>query len=173
MILTSLLESLDEFLARSGQKREITICGGAALIFLGFASRETADIDVIFPKLDELLVKGARVVGEKKGFHEFWLNAGPVSFVDKLEEGWQQRRTKVFSGKSLVVFSVSRKDLIFLKLYSFCDRLQDLGDLKSLKPSIQEIDSAAELVLKAETDVDWEGIVEQKAAQLRSELGYD
>ena len=53
------LRALDKHLGQTNEQKHLYICGGAALILLGKVSRNTRDIDVVDPLLDEEMLLAA------------------------------------------------------------------------------------------------------------------
>ena len=82
------LESLDRELSRQNEARELIACGGGVLSIMGVISRQTRDLDVITPMLDDVLLKCSHSVASQLGLDSDWLNNGPSGFVRDLETGW-------------------------------------------------------------------------------------
>ncbi|MCM0606005.1 MAG: hypothetical protein KA715_07930 [Xanthomonadaceae bacterium] len=59
------IRELDSVLHEMGCTFELFTCGGAALIYLGYETRRTTDIDIIEDELDETLKKAAAIVAKK------------------------------------------------------------------------------------------------------------
>jgi hypothetical protein len=90
-LLYPILERLAEKLQARGESRELTVCGGGALLILKVIDRETRDIDVIVPRLDSLLIELATEVAQEFSLEQGWLNNGPASLSRDLESGWESR----------------------------------------------------------------------------------
>jgi len=71
------------------------------------------------PPIDDALREAAESVAEDLGLDSHWLNAGPSSIVKDLKVGWDKRVQIVFNESNLVVYSISREDLIFSKFWAF------------------------------------------------------
>lgn len=168
----AIFKALDAELSRAKQKRELVICGGAALIALGIVSRETRDVDVLIPELDALLEEAAKKIAPSFQLKKGWLNNGPRDLIKDLPKNWQTDCTKVFEGKSLRVLSIGRADLIRSKLYAACDRPEHLSDLIALKPTQSELAEAETWTLERDASDIWPQIVSECAATLRRKLGY-
>jgi hypothetical protein len=120
-------------LAQSEPAR-LVICGGSALIAMGFRQRTTDDADVVAmisengelispdPLPPALLVASAQVARDL-GLNEDWLNNEPSRndgglFQMGLPHGFADRLTKKAFGSRLAIFYIGRLDQIFFKLYA-------------------------------------------------------
>jgi len=168
----SIFKVLDTELARRGIKRELVICGGAALISLGIVSRETRDVDVLLPEIDSELESAAKKIAPQFQLKESWLNNGPRDLIKELPTGWENNCNEIYRGQNLIVLAISRMDLIRSKLYAACDRSEHLPDLIALKPAPDEIRKAEAWVLERDAADIWPKIVSECAATLRRKLGY-
>ncbi len=163
------LEALAKALSDKKQY-QLYICGGAALNLLGISSRETADIDVLEPKLDEALKNAGDLVAKEFGLSEKWLNNGPASLIRDLAPGWQERAVLAFSESGLKVYSLARQELINSKLWAACDRIQDINDMVFLDPSEEELETAKKWVLPLDASELWPDIIEQCIEVIRERL---
>ena len=167
------IEELDRELAKLNEKRELIACGGAALSVMGVTSRETRDLDVIIPILDEVLLKCSHAVAAKTGLDSEWLNNGPSGFVKDLEKGFELRTEVIFKGTNLTVRALGRKDLIATKLQGLCDRDEvDLNDLVMMKPIVQEIESLRPWLLQRDGNPLWSKRVESKLELLFKRINH-
>ncbi|MGZ4232018.1 MAG: nucleotidyl transferase AbiEii/AbiGii toxin family protein [Solirubrobacteraceae bacterium] len=151
-----LLTALAEQLAAAGERYELVVVGGSALLALGLIDRPTRDVDVValreagvltkaepFP---QALVAARDRVARDFGLPEDWLNAGPADLIDfGLPAGFLDRvETRTF-GQALTVHFASRLDQIHFKLYALVD--QGAGkhgqDLRALEPTRDELVQAA------------------------------
>lgn len=138
--LKEILTELDQELTAASEQRTLVVCGGGALLAVDVISRTTRDIDVITPELDPVLQKIAAEVGKRHGLEPGWLNNGPASLARDLQQGWRERTTLIYRGRSLVMESLGRRDLLATKLFAFCDRdEQDLEDILQMKISWSEM----------------------------------
>jgi len=151
-----LLSALSEQLAAAGDRYELVIVGGSALLALGLIARPTRDVDVVALQEGEVLVKAKPLpaglveardrVARDFGLPEDWLNAGPADLMDfGLPAGFLDRvHTRTF-GQALTVHFASRLDQIHFKLYALVD--QGAGkhgqDLRALEPTEGELVQAA------------------------------
>ena len=164
-VLIALSKALPE-----NEQRRLYICGGAALNLLGISGRETADIDVLDPKLDDIIKDAGAEVAREFGLSEKWLNNGPASLLRDLEPGWKERAVLAFSDEKLKVFSLSRQELINSKLWAACDRLQDIADMVFLAPTEAELEKARQWVLPLDASELWPDIVNQCLEVIRKRL---
>ncbi len=164
---------LNTYLKKCRANRSFIICGGASLILQGIISRATKDIDVIAPPIDEALKMAAISVADDLGLDHHWLNNGPTSITTDLREGWQERVIEIFKASNLTVFSISREDLIFSKLWAMCDRGKDEQDLLLLNPSKSELESAIEFVKTKDGNPKWPAHVKEQSNILKRKLGYE
>lgn len=169
----ALLNRLDEELVRIGEKRQLFICGGVALIVAGIVEHQTRDVDVLVPEIDPVLKRIASVLAGEFGLDENWLNNGPASLAKDLSKGWRNRTKAIFDGKSLEVRALGRLDLLATKIYAFCDREDDFDDVVRLKPTAKELTTLAPWVLDRDASELWPKRVEDCLERLRKRLGYE
>jgi hypothetical protein len=138
-------ELLDAELIKLGEKFTLYICGGAALIFLGYSGRKTEDIDFIESEIDPILQTAADRAGKQLGYAPSWLNNDVADLGRRLGKGWKKTCTVVFNGEGLCLMSLSRQNLINSKLHAAVQRkAQDMDDLIFLRPDSSELEAAAE-----------------------------
>ena len=138
----------------------LVVCGGSALITMGFVSRITDDVDVValvdahqqlispapFP---EYLEESIREVAILMNLPEHWLNYDPSSdsgglFQTGLPEGLLARAHRKDYGSHLIAYFIDRIDQIHFKVFAAADSLGvHVDDLVSLDPSHQEMENAA------------------------------
>jgi hypothetical protein len=170
-LIKPVLDALDQKIMEAGEHRELIVCGGAALLVLNVTQRQTRDVDVLFPKLDPLLIAAAAEIAAKFGLEAAWLNNGPESLSRDLEKGWEGRAQVGYQGRSLCIKTLGRRDLMASKLFALCDRDEsDLEDLVCLKPSLAEIDSLKPWVLEREASDLWPERVEKCFNHLKARL---
>jgi hypothetical protein len=161
-ILENALQAVSAALAHEGAEPEtVVICGGAALLSLGFISRRTKDVDVLAgvhpvdglvdPRPFSPALKNAvEEVAKALGLPPNWFNAGPADQVMAgLPEGFLSRLQRREFGSHLIVFLPDRYDLIHLKLFAGVDQGpgRHWSDLNALNPSRDELLAAARWVL--------------------------
>lgn len=174
-----ILEEFDLFLKKKNLKFEAIFIGAAALNLLGIIQRETIDIDVLTPDIPFEILEAAkdfRSIQKKKGIEliEKWFNNGPSSLRNYLPLEWRDRIQKVFNGKAITAFTLSRIDLIGTKILAYCDRDErDFGDLLKIRPARSEILEVESWVAAYDTNPDWPRHVRGKLENLARELGYE
>ncbi len=170
MQFPKILEFLNEELKKHNAERELVIYGGAALICLGWVSRNTRDVDVIIPDLDPIIIEAAEAVGKREGLASGWLNNGVAPFKSLLPIGWEMRSVVVFEGSHLTVKSLGRQDLIGTKLLGACDRGDDVSDLVRLPVTKDELQVAKEWVLNQDASEIWPKIVNECCIKILRQL---
>lgn len=151
-----LLNALGEQLAAAGERFEIIIIGGSALLALGVLERATRDVDIVALRAgSELqgpdpLPQALRIARDRVArdfsLPENWLNTGPASLLDLgLPEGFVDRLETRSHGDSLTVHVASRFDQIHFKLYAAVDQGpgKHAQDLEALDPTHEELLQAA------------------------------
>lgn len=151
-----ILSALGELLAAAGQRCELVVIGGSALVALGLVRRVTRDVDVVgvirdgdivgADPLPPALAAACLRVARDFDLPEDWLNAGPSDLLDfGLPSGFTARMEARDYGPALRVFFASRLDQVHLKLYAMVD--QGAGrheaDLRALAPTRGELLRAA------------------------------
>jgi len=112
-----LFQTIDKELEKIGEKVQITVLGGLAIILQEFRKRSTFDIDIAptpYSKPFEEICKKLKIP----------LDIVTLASTVDLETA---KRTNQFSGKYLVVEAITATDLIKLKLERF--RKQDPEDI--------------------------------------------
>jgi hypothetical protein len=169
--ILSALKSLNQELVIEKECRTLIACGGGVLSVMGVISRQTRDLDVITPNIDDVLLKCSHRVANKLGLDIEWLNNGPSGFIRDLEKGWELRTEIIFNGSHLTVKALSRHDLIATKLQGMCDRDEyDMEVLLNLKVTIDEVSSLKNWVLKQDGSVYWPERVESQFKKLLNRI---
>jgi len=170
MDIQNVLSELSKQLPAEGSVRELYICGGAALNLLGISSRQTADIDVLAPEIDQTLKTAADKVAVELGLEQGWLNNGPIDLLQNLHAEWKTGATLVFDSPKLKVFSLGRMDLLKSKVWAACDRLEDIPDVVAMTPTEQELDQVRDWVLECDASDIWPEIVNQCLEEIKRRL---
>lgn len=153
----SALGALAEQLRARGERHDLVVIGGSALLALGLVLRVTRDVDVVATVIgDELapaeplpegLVRARDKVARDLGLPNDWLNTGPAELLHLgLPNGFVDRLETRHLTPSLTVRFASRLDQIHFKLYAAVD---DGGpgkherDLTALAPTHDELVDAA------------------------------
>ncbi len=172
-----LIQAFDEFLKSKKLTFEGVAIGGGALIILEVISRVTRDIDVLSPEIPENIHHAAVEFAQQEkrwGLKENWLNNGPISLQKDLGSHWQLHLQEIFRGKSLILYTLGKADLLKTKLFAYCDRTEpDFQDLINMKPTSEEIDQAKSWVLERDMSPLWPNRVETAFADLKKALGYE
>lgn len=134
--IEQLLKQLNDGLANINERRELVVCGGAALILSNFKKEETADIDILSPDKDVLLLRLSKEIAKTKtGIRTDWLNSNAASFFKEhnpLPSGWQDRLVETFKSTHLIVKALAPEDILFSKICSHIDREMDEDDIREL-----------------------------------------
>jgi hypothetical protein len=152
-----LLSALNEQLSLTGDRYDLIVIGGSALLALGLVSRSTQDVDVValmgsagldkaLPLPKPLAAARARVARDFD-LPEDWLNSESAADMLRLglPEGFTDRLTCQEYGPSLTVRYASRFDQIHFKLHATVDRGggKHFSDLQTLEPRKAELLAAA------------------------------
>lgn len=151
-----LLGALGEQLAARGERFELVVIGGSALLALGLIERTTRDVDIVALRSGEGL-EGAKplpaglreacdLVARDFSLPAEWLNPGPTDLLRfGLPDGFVDRLQRRDYGESLVVYLASRYDQIHFKLYAAVDQGpgKHESDLRALMPTTDELIAAA------------------------------
>lgn len=148
-LVLSALAAVGQRLARLGRGAPIRVlvAGGTAGILGGFLKpeRTTGDCDVIGVSSESDwsdLERAAAEVARQLDLPPTWLNRDCQMYAWCLPVGWQSRCERVDQFGPLEVLRVSRIDLIAAKVIGSPTRPQDLEDLRDMRPTVDELDSA-------------------------------
>ena len=174
---TETLKRFDSFLAKEGLRLEAVVIGATALSLLGLIDRQTRDVDVLAPRLPPDIASAAnrfavmlRASGETLA--DDWLNNGPDSLASQLPADWENRLQDVYTGKALLLRTLSHKDLLRTKLFALCDRGTDLGDCLALNPSPADLTSLEPWIAYQDANPDWPKHVQVTLRDLAQRLGH-
>ena len=169
---------------------ELVVCGGSALIFTGVVARTTKDVDIVAlakpgtggkelleaKPLPDYLQKAAAQVASDLGLDANWLNDGPADLLKYgLPEGFKERlQTKIY-GQELTVHYISRVDQIHFKVYASVDSGpgRHVDDLLALKPTLAEMESAAQWVVTHDPSDEFKETLKQMLKSLKYESSSD
>jgi hypothetical protein len=152
-----LLSALGEQLAAGGERFELVVIGGSALLALGLVDRTTKDVDIVAIRSDgdlenadplpEGLMAARDLVARDFSLLPRWLNPGPAKLLEfGLPEGFVDRLERRDYGSGLTVYFASRYDQIHFKLYAAVDEGgpgKHEADLRALDPTEAELIAAA------------------------------
>lgn len=175
-----LLEALDGQLALQGERFELVVIGGSALIALELVDRTaTKDVDVVALRseaglepakpLPATLVGARDKVARDFEIDQGWLNAGPGDLLQwGLPEGFLDRLTPRRYGEHLVVHFAGRIDQIHFKLYAAADQQggRHEADLRDLAPTEEELIAAARWTRTQDPSEDFLLMLHAKLADL-------
>lgn len=171
---TVIVERFDQFLTSKKLRFEAVVIGAGALSLLKIISRETKDVDVIDPILPSEIKAAAKEFAKlNPGLLHDWINNGPSQMRDKLRTGWQKRLRKIYSGKSIVLFTLDRIDLLATKLQGLGDRGEfgpDWNDIKAMKPTQIEMDEALSWATQQDANPSWPAHVTGLIKKLMKEM---
>jgi hypothetical protein len=129
---------LAQELGRRGDRAEIVIAGGAALLLLFNARQTTKDVDAYFIRPEASRVReAAGSVAQELGLPEDWLNDSAKGYFVGLSAG-----ELLHESEALIVRAVSTAQLLAMKLAAWRDAI-DRGDaqllLSQMNGSAEEI----------------------------------
>ncbi len=145
-VLTYLRHVAEIYENLSDAALEVSICGGTALNLSGLLERTTKDVDILSPDpWPTALEKAVELTAKRFALKPDWMNPGPVDlFRMGLPQGYFERCERLQFSRRLTYLITSRFDQIHFKLYASVDQGgYHTTDLKSLKPSEEEIFQAA------------------------------
>jgi hypothetical protein len=165
----------------------LVICGGSALIAMGFRNRATNDADVVAllgengelispDPLPEALLEAAAQAARDLGLNENWLNNEPSRnegglFQMGLPQGFVGRLTKQAFGSRLTIYYIGRLDQIYFKLYAAADQHDDthIADLRALTPTETELAGAARWAMTHDVSDGFRMVL----IELLNQMGYE
>jgi hypothetical protein len=172
-----MLHAVGDRLALDGTSASIVVLGGAAMNLHGYVERPTRDVDVLaradddgsrlrHPEpLPDALRQAIAEVALDFNQPANWMNTAVAhQWKTGLPPGLEDRLTWHGYG-ALRVGLVGRKDLIAFKLYASADQVGPgsvhVSDLVALKPSSEELRTAAAWVHTQDTSTDFHAIVDK------------
>jgi hypothetical protein len=169
------IQELDKILAHQRLTYVLYTCGGAQLIFLGYHTRRTEDVDLIIDKIDDQLKAAAILVAKKLDLEEDWLNNKVFPLGKRLGRNWKENAVLLFAGRAVTLMGLDRQHLINAKLHATVDRRgEDYDDLIFLRPSLTELQLAEAYVLNQKKEAETASIfVQHWVKELKRDLGLD
>jgi len=165
----------------------LVVCGGSALIVMGFRQRTTNDADVVAmmnaggelispDPLPAFLLEASAQVARDLGLKENWLNNEPSRnegglFQMGLPAGFTDRLTRQVFGSRLSIYFTGRLDQIHFKLYAAADQRDDthIADLRALKPTDDELAAAARWAMTHDVSEGFRMVLMELLQQMRYE----
>jgi len=165
----------------------LVICGGSALIAMGFRQRTTNDADVVAmlnehgelispDPLPPALLEASAQVARDLGLNQNWLNNEPSRddgglFQMGLPHGFADRLSKQVFGSRLTIYYIGRLDQIYFKLYAVADRRDDthIADLRALNPTETELADAARWAMTHDVSEGFRMVL----IELLNQMGYE
>ena len=135
---------------------EVTVVGGAAMALSGF-KEQTKDIDLIRPeKLPVALKNGIQHFSKAKKLSPEWINNYTANILRKaklssLPDYFNETSRTIDIADNLKINVIGRQALLALKLWAATPSfVKHTNDIKSLKPSKEEIKEAVRFVLSVD-----------------------
>jgi hypothetical protein len=119
--------------------------------------------------LPDPLVQAAQEVGIALDLGKDWLNIGPASLLEAGLPAGFMNRLHLREYKGLKLYLADRFDQICFKLYASVDQgpySKHFADLKSLKPSLKELEQAKKWCLTQDVSTEFEMNLNQALAHL-------
>lgn len=139
-----------------GETFEVTVVGGAAMALSGF-KEQTKDIDLIRPEtLPVALKNGIAHFSKIKRLSPEWINNYTANILRKvklsrLPDYFNETSRTIDIAGNLKVNVIGRQALLALKLWAATPSFaKHTNDIKSLKPSKEEIKEAVRFVLSVD-----------------------
>lgn len=125
------LEALAQELDQRGERAELIVGGGAALVLLYDARQATRDIDLFLAKADLTALRHAvEAVSRQKDLPGDWLNDGAKGYLHGFLPG-----SILFAKPSLLVRALAPEQLLAMKLSAWRDDV-DIEDARLLLSKI-------------------------------------
>lgn len=167
-VAEEMLRALGEVLEEKGEKADLVICGGMALVLQHMSSRPTRDVDamalvkesagrleVCKPILSAQLRDAIERVGVVYGKGRNWLNAAAIILHDEtqLPEGLLDRALVKHYESCLTIRLLSQEDMVRLKMWAALQRSgPDIVDLLEIEASEADAEKGFEWCLEQDGD---------------------
>lgn len=154
---------------------EVLIIGGAAGVLINVlpATHTTADVDAIDfhqPRDRDVVLNEAVEVGRELSLPSNWMNDYCGLYAWTLPEGWKERREKIGDFGPLIVYAVSRIDLIAMKFIAH--RTGDFEHLEILNVTSEDLQFVAGCLDAMAKRYPEDGIDVDKARQIALAKSY-
>lgn len=150
LLLQALLATGERLGTFSDSQPTVIVIGGSAAGLLNSqlrSPRATTDCDVVWssPRDNWSSIEvAAREVATQLGLPQKWLNHDAAFYAWALPVGWRERCVAVHHAGPLEILCLSRFDLIASKILGAAARPHDLEDLRQMRPTLDELNSASE-----------------------------
>jgi hypothetical protein len=159
-----------------GERFELTVAGGAAMILEGFKD-QTKDIDLLKPQvLPDSIIQGIAHIGRVKKLGPEWLNTNLAHMLSKviraaeLPTYFNEISRTIEVSENLKISLIGRQALISLKMYAATPSYsKHTLDIKSLRPNKEEISEAVRFV----TSIDNSNPRQGDLRIVLKDLGFD
>jgi hypothetical protein len=159
-----------------GERFELTVAGGAAMILEGFKD-QTKDIDLLKPQvLPDSIIQGIAHIGRVKKLGPEWLNTNLAHMLSKviraaeLPTYFNEISRTIEVSENLKISLIGRQALISLKMYAATPSYsKHTLDIKSLRPNKEEISEAVRFV----TSIDNSNPRQGDVRIVLKDLGFD
>ena len=159
-----------------GERFELTVAGGAAMILEGFKD-QTKDIDLLKPQvLPDSIIQGIAHIGRVKKLGPEWLNTNLAHMLSKviraaeLPAYFNEISRAIEVSDNLKISLIGRQALISLKMYAATPSYsKHTLDIRNLRPNKEEISEAVRFV----TSIDNSNPRQGDLRIVLKELGFD
>ena len=159
-----------------GERFELTVAGGAAMILEGFKD-QTKDIDLLKPQvLPDSIIQGIAHIGRVKKLGPEWLNTNLAHMLSKvvgaaeLPVYFNEISRTIEVSDNLKIDLIGRQALISLKMYAATPSYsKHTLDIRNLRPNKEEISEAVFFV----TSIDNSNPRQGDLRIVLKELGFD
>jgi hypothetical protein len=159
-----------------GERFELTVAGGAAMILEGFKD-QTKDIDLLKPQvLPDSIIQGIAHIGRVKKLSPEWLNTNLAHMLSKvigageLPAYFNEISRTIEVSDNLKISLIGRQALISLKMYAATPSYsKHTLDIRNLRPNKEEISEAVRFV----TSIDNSNPRQGDLRIVLKELGFD
>ena len=137
-----------------GERFDLTVAGGAAMILEGFKD-QTKDIDLLKPQvLPDSIIQGIAHIGRVKKLGLEWLNTNLAHMLSKvigaaeLPAYFNEISRTIEVSDNLKISLIGRQALISLKMYAATPSYsKHTEDISNLRPNKEEITEAVRFVI--------------------------
>lgn len=158
-LVIAALQATGQNLAAEGVVKQVRVivCGSVAGILhndLG-ADRRTVDCDMVQVEPDDAFAaieRASATVAQQMDLKTNWLNRESRVFAYLIPPGWTSRLRAFDTFGPLEVVTISRRDLLGMKLRAISKRSADLVDIETMKPTADEVAFLLDYLDQAESE---------------------